>query len=189
MGQWFLFTHIVSLRSYLIFEFAFVREKLVCYNYSYLKYALDAQIICRNPQKYLLLIFNDSLGLLEVYFKCVLHVRSTSNINDWKPFSSHFSLPKGGGLPLGRQEVHAVAEQRKHEIARFLESLFSLNISISQSDLIYTFFHPLLRDQQDADIHLRKLRGTVLKSWFLANYTMHSGQNYDLTRLYVNIAH
>lgn len=68
-----------------------------------------------------------------------------------------FSLPKG--LGLGRQEVHAVAEQRKHEIARFLESLFSLNISISQSDLVYTFFHPLLRDQQDADIHLRKFKG------------------------------
>jgi hypothetical protein len=68
-----------------------------------------------------------------------------------------YSLPKG--LQLGRQEIHAVAEQRKHDIARFLESLFSLNISISQSDLVYTFFHPLLRDQQDADIHLRKLRG------------------------------
>lgn len=32
---------------------------------------------------------------------------------------------------------------------------------ISQSDLIYTFFHPLLRDQQNADIHLRKVKGIV----------------------------
>lgn len=30
---------------------------------------------------------------------------------------------------------------------------------ISQSDLVYTFFHPLLRDQQNADIHLRKVKG------------------------------
>ena len=34
------FTHIVSLRPYLIFEFAFVGEKLVRKNNSYLKYAL-----------------------------------------------------------------------------------------------------------------------------------------------------
>ena len=127
-------------------------------------------------------------------------------------FSFHFSLPKGG-LALGRQEVHAVAEQRKHEIARFLKSLFSSQLGIihilrlhifgtflahpthyvsqheystenqkklpffnpptqsyldviyewsqlaRESDLVYTFFHPLLRDQQDADIHLPKLRG------------------------------
>merc|ERR1712223_705261 len=66
------------------------------------------------------------------------------------------SLPKGG-LALGRQEVHAVAEQRKHEIARFLKSLFSSQLA-RESDLVYTFFHPLLRDQQDADIHLPKLR-------------------------------
>ena len=39
-----------------------------------------------------------------------------------------------------------------------MQSLFTGNISISESDLVYTFFHPLLRDQQDADIHLRKLR-------------------------------
>ena len=71
-------------------------------------------------------------------------------------FSFHFSLPKGG-LALGRQEVHAVAEQRKHEIARFLKSLFSSQLA-RESDLVYTFFHPLLRDQQDADTHLPKTR-------------------------------
>lgn len=73
------------------------------------------------------------------------------------PVSGCHSLPKG--LHIGRQEIQAVAEQRKHDIARFLESLFSLNVSISQSDLVYTFFHPLLRDQEDANIHIRKLRG------------------------------
>ena len=73
------------------------------------------------------------------------------------------SLPKGSSLGF-RTEVQAVAEQRKHEIARFLDSLFTRNISISQSDLVYTFFHPLLRDQQEADIHLRKLRGEF-KRW------------------------
>jgi len=74
------------------------------------------------------------------------------------PTSGCHSLPKGSSLGFGRTEVQAVAEQRKHEIARFLDSLFARNISISQSDLVYTFFHPLLRDQQEADIHLRKLR-------------------------------
>lgn len=30
---------------------------------------------------------------------------------------------------------------------------------ISQSDLVYTFFHPLLRDQKNPDIRLRKVKG------------------------------
>ena len=42
------FTHIVSLRPYLIFEFAFVREKLVRYNHSYLKYALTVPKIIQD---------------------------------------------------------------------------------------------------------------------------------------------
>ena len=48
-----------------------------------------------------------------------------------------------------------------HEIARFLKSLFSSQLA-RESDLVYTFFHPLLRDQQDADIHLPKLRGMLI---------------------------
>ena len=80
-----------------------------------------------------------------------------------------FSLPKGSTLSF-RTEVQAVAEQRKHEIARFLESLFTNNVSISQSDLVYTFFHPLLRDQQEADIHLRKLRGKLFLSGFVSKF-------------------
>lgn len=66
------------------------------------------------------------------------------------------SLPKG--VQIGRSEVKAVAEKRKYEIELFLATLFDLTAEISHSDLVYTFFHPLLRDQEDTDIHIKKLK-------------------------------
>ena len=56
--------------------------------------------------------------------------------------------------------MKAVAEKRKLDIELFLATLFDLAPEISHSDLVYTFFHPLLRDQEDTDIHIRKLRNT-----------------------------
>ena len=32
---------------------------------------------------------------------------------------------------------------------------------MAHSDLVYTFFHPLLRDQEEANIHMRKLKGNA----------------------------
>ena len=52
-----------------------------------------------------------------------------------------------------------VAERRKNEIGAFLLGLFRLADEISHSDLVYTFFHPLHRDQKEANIHINKLKG------------------------------
>ncbi|CAL4157282.1 unnamed protein product, partial [Meganyctiphanes norvegica] len=83
------------------------------------------------------------------------------------PLARIHSLPKG--VQIGRSEVKAVAEKRKFEIELFLKSLFDLAEEISHSDLVYTFFHPLLRDQEDTDIHIKKLknkdiRGSVIQT-------------------------
>ncbi|KAF4532853.1 hypothetical protein B566_EDAN001456 [Ephemera danica] len=51
-----------------------------------------------------------------------------------------------------------VAEKRRLEIERFLRSVFAMTDEIAHSDIIYTFFHPILRDQQEANIHERKLK-------------------------------
>merc|ERR1711872_751563 len=66
------------------------------------------------------------------------------------------SLQKG--LSIGRSEVREVAERRKSEIGAFLLGLFRLADEISHSDLVYTFFHPLHRDQKEANIHINKLK-------------------------------
>lgn len=60
---------------------------------------------------------------------------------------------------MGRSNIKQVAEKRKEDIARFLKSLLQMADEICHSDLVYTFFHPLLRDQQDASIHEAKLKG------------------------------
>ena len=45
------------------------------------------------------------------------------------------------------------------DIERFLNSLFRMADEISHSDIVYTFFHPLLRDQQEANINATKVKG------------------------------
>nr|XP_050846088.1 phosphatidylinositol 4-phosphate 3-kinase C2 domain-containing subunit beta isoform X2 [Vespula vulgaris] len=74
----------------------------------------------------------------------------------------HFPLAKVASLPsgisVGRSNIKQVADKRRADIEKFLLSLFKMAPEISQSNLVYTFFHPLLRDQQNADIHLRKVK-------------------------------
>lgn len=68
-----------------------------------------------------------------------------------------FSLPSG--IHVGRSNIKTVAERRLPEIRLFLTSLFRSADEIAHSDLVYTFFHPLLRDQQEQDIHVAKVKG------------------------------
>ena len=74
-------------------------------------------------------------------------------------FHLDYSLPSG--MSVGRSNIKQVADKRRADIEKFLLSLFKMAPEISQSDLVYTFFHPLLRDQQNADIHLRKVKGII----------------------------
>lgn len=60
---------------------------------------------------------------------------------------------------MGRSNIKTVAERRLPEIRLFLVSLFNSADEIAHSDLVYTFFHPLLRDQQEQDIHVAKVKG------------------------------
>lgn len=60
---------------------------------------------------------------------------------------------------MGRSNIKTVAERRLPVIKQFLVSLFNSADEIAHSDLVYTFFHPLLRDQQEADIHVKKVKG------------------------------
>ncbi|XP_055624322.1 phosphatidylinositol 4-phosphate 3-kinase C2 domain-containing subunit beta isoform X2 [Toxorhynchites rutilus septentrionalis] len=73
------------------------------------------------------------------------------------PLAKLHSLPSG--IHVGRSNVKTVAERRLPEIRHFLISLFNSADEIAHSDLVYTFFHPLLRDQQEADIHAAKVKG------------------------------
>lgn len=63
-----------------------------------------------------------------------------------------------GGLTLGRSHVKSVADSRKPELEVFLKHLLSLSSEISEHDLIYTFFHPILRDEQENKANLVKLK-------------------------------
>ncbi|KAJ1529587.1 hypothetical protein ONE63_006357 [Megalurothrips usitatus] len=77
----------------------------------------------------------------------------------------HFPLAKchslTGGLHMGRSNIKQVAEKRRIDIEKFLVTLFRMADEISHSDLVYTFFHPLLRDQEEvsmANIHAAKFK-------------------------------
>ncbi|XP_043472101.1 phosphatidylinositol 4-phosphate 3-kinase C2 domain-containing subunit beta [Leptopilina heterotoma] len=93
----------------------------------------------------------------------------------------HFPLAKvvslSSGMSVGRSNIKQVADKRRADIEKFLLSLFKMAPEISQSDLVYTFFHPLLRDQQNADIHLRKVK---VGNWWAEKKVRENVQNGQL---------
>lgn len=76
-------------------------------------------------------------------------------------FLLYLSLP--AGVHVGRSNIKSVAEKRLPLIQRFLKSLFDAAEEIAHSDLVYTFFHPLLRDQQEAKLEMPKIKGEFSK--------------------------
>lgn len=75
------------------------------------------------------------------------------------PLVSNRILSLSKGVYLGRSSVKAVAEKRRAELDQFLISLFQLAPEICHCDVIYTFFHPLLRDQdEEANVYVTKWR-------------------------------
>lgn len=62
------------------------------------------------------------------------------------------------GISVGRSNIKTVADKRLPEVKKFLHTLLHSASEILNSDLVITFFHPLLRDQQEADIHATKMR-------------------------------
>ncbi|XP_043938023.1 phosphatidylinositol 4-phosphate 3-kinase C2 domain-containing subunit alpha [Protopterus annectens] len=63
-----------------------------------------------------------------------------------------FPLWKLPGFPnkvvLGRTHVKDVAAKRKVELNSYIQSLMSSSADVSECDLVYTFFHPLPRDEK-----------------------------------------
>ncbi|KAL7992151.1 hypothetical protein Chor_016407 [Crotalus horridus] len=63
-----------------------------------------------------------------------------------------FPLWKLPGFPskmvLGRTHVKDVAAKRKVELNSYIQSLMNASTDVSECDLIYTFFHPLPRDEK-----------------------------------------
>jgi len=60
---------------------------------------------------------------------------------------------------LGRSSVKVVAEKRRAELDQFLITLFQMAEEICHCELVYTFFHPLLRDQdEEANVFVTKWR-------------------------------
>lgn len=68
------------------------------------------------------------------------------------------------GISVGRSNIKTVAERRLPEVKKFIYSLLHSSKEIINSDLVVTFFHPLLRDQQEADIHTKKMKDDMRKS-------------------------
>lgn len=62
------------------------------------------------------------------------------------------------GVLVGRSNIKTVAERRLPEVRKFIYDLMHSSREIINSDLVVTFFHPLLRDQQEADIRSTKMR-------------------------------
>lgn len=72
---------------------------------------------------------------------------------------------------MGRSNIKQVAQKRLKDVSQFLTSLFKTADEIAHSDLVYTFFHPMLRDQQIPDQFSRKVKGKYNEmALFIYNY-------------------
>lgn len=60
---------------------------------------------------------------------------------------------------MGRSNIKQVAQKRFAEISLFIKTLFTCADEIRHSELVYTFFHPMLRDQQYPEMYSKKLKG------------------------------
>lgn len=80
----------------------------------------------------------------------------------YKQLSDYITYSLPSGLSVGRSNIKQVAERRRVDIERFLNTLFRMADEIAHSDIVYTFFHPLLRDQQEANINAAKVKGNFV---------------------------
>ncbi|XP_046395190.1 phosphatidylinositol 4-phosphate 3-kinase C2 domain-containing subunit beta isoform X2 [Ischnura elegans] len=129
-----------------------------------------------DPEKYYVYILKvdrdnqpDPMYLFRSYKEfCELHQKLCLRF----PRAKFYNL--SSGYHVGRSNIKQVAEKRRSEIERFLKSILNLADEISHSDLVYTFFHPLLRDQQESDIEAKKLKGVVREHRLSAGGTARS---------------
>ena len=129
---------------------------------------------------------SDSIYLFRTYREfCELHQKLLQNF----PLVSNQLESLSKGVYLGRSSVKAVAEKRLSELDQFLVSLFRLAEEISHSDLVYTFLHPLLRDQdEEANFNTRKLKNKPSRHQLRNQMNSNQVQgNYTLSSFIVNL--
>lgn len=63
------------------------------------------------------------------------------------------SLPKlPSKIYIGRSQIRVVAERRRSELDDYIRHLLMMPADISESELLYTFFHPLQQDNREASL-------------------------------------
>ncbi|EDV39394.1 uncharacterized protein Dana_GF24513, isoform E [Drosophila ananassae] len=122
--------------------------KVVCFqkHYSMEKFYMYILEVTRHGQPVPTHLFRSYREFTEFHEKLCLHF----------PLVKLHSLP--AGVHVGRSNIKSVAEKRLPLIQRFLKSLFDASEEIAHSELVYTFFHPLLRDQQEAKLEMPKIK-------------------------------
>ncbi|KAH8322857.1 hypothetical protein KR059_009178 [Drosophila kikkawai] len=122
--------------------------KVVCFqkHYSMEKFYMYILEVTRHGQPVPTHLFRSYREFTEFHQKLCMHF----------PLVKLHSLP--AGVHVGRSNIKSVAEKRLPLIQRFLKSLFDASEEIAHSELVYTFFHPLLRDQQEAKLGMPKIK-------------------------------
>ncbi|XP_064480154.1 phosphatidylinositol 4-phosphate 3-kinase C2 domain-containing subunit alpha-like [Ornithodoros turicata] len=88
---------------------------------------------CQTPS---MSVFRTFAEFLELYQKLVRFF----------PLAKFYPLSRGS--IVGRSNTREVALKRKVDVEHFLRSLMTMAEEVSHCSLVYTFFHPLLRDQE-----------------------------------------
>ncbi|XP_066540446.1 phosphatidylinositol 4-phosphate 3-kinase C2 domain-containing subunit alpha [Hoplias malabaricus] len=106
-----------------------------------------------NPDKhytYVVRVLREGLGETQFVFRTFDEFQELHN-----KLTILFPLWKLPGFPskmvLGRTHIKDVASKRKVELNSYVHSLMRSSAEVAQCDLVYTFFHPIARDDKMED--------------------------------------
>ena len=105
-----------------------------------------------NPEKYYIYVVNICrVGVQEpsFVFRRFSHFHELhSKLSEAFP---EINLPKlPSKIYIGRSQIRVVAERRRSELDDYIRHLLMMPPEVSESELLYTFFHPLQQDNKEA---------------------------------------
>ena len=105
-----------------------------------------------NPEKYYIYVVNICrVGVQEpsFVFRRFSHFHELhTKLTEAFPDTNFPRLPSK--IYLGRSQIRVVAERRRNELDDYIRHLLMMPPEIAESDLVYTFLHPLKQDNREA---------------------------------------
>lgn len=107
-----------------------------------------------SPEKYYIYVVNicrDGVQEPSFVFRRFSHFHELhTKLSEAFPATNLPRLPNK--IYIGRSQIRVVAERRRNELDHYIRHLLMMPTEVSESDLLYTFLHPLRQDNREASL-------------------------------------